>query len=287
MVNQQNKGRQVEMSKTKIWANTIVHNEENFIWFAVMSVVDWIDKVLVWDTGSTDKTVEIIKEIIKEKGDKIEFKEVGLVDKDEFTKMRQKMLDESKCDWTLILDGDEVWWEDSIKKVVNLINQKGDEIDAIVVPFYNAVGDIYHYQSRASGKYKLLGRKGHLTIRAINKSIPGLHIEGPYGKEGYYNDNGLPIQEGNPERLKFSATPFMHLTHLTRSRQSQRINKYKFDYGIPFSSSISLPEVFNKPIPKEVPSPLRRRGMLYEFIARFILPFVTIKRGLKGVLRIK
>ena len=47
----------------KIWVNTIVHNEENFIWFAVMSVIDYVDKVLIYDTGSTDKTVEIIKEI--------------------------------------------------------------------------------------------------------------------------------------------------------------------------------------------------------------------------------
>ena len=53
------------MAKQTIWANTIVHNEENFIWFAIMSVIDWVDKMLVWDTGSTDKTVEIIEEIIK------------------------------------------------------------------------------------------------------------------------------------------------------------------------------------------------------------------------------
>ena len=49
----------------KIWANTVVHNEENFIWFAIMSVVDYVDKVLVYDTGSTDQTVSIIKEIKK------------------------------------------------------------------------------------------------------------------------------------------------------------------------------------------------------------------------------
>src|SRR3990172_3928684 len=104
------------MTKQTIWANTIVHNEENFIWFAIMSVVNYVDKILVWDTGSTDKTVEIIKEVIKEKGNKIEFKEVGAVNANEFTKMRQKMLDESHCDWILVLDGDEIWWGSSMKK---------------------------------------------------------------------------------------------------------------------------------------------------------------------------
>src|SRR3989338_7015752 len=111
----------------KIFANTIVNNEENFIWFAIMSVVDYVDKILVWDTGSTDKTVELVKGIRETKGDKVEFREVGVVDKHEFTKMRQMMLDESKCDWILILDGDEVWWEDSIKKVVKEIKTKGSE----------------------------------------------------------------------------------------------------------------------------------------------------------------
>ena len=102
----------------KIWANTIVHNEENFIWFAVMSIVDHVEKVVIYDTGSNDKTVQIIEKIKMLKKNKIIFREVGPVDKDQFTKMRQAMLNESKCDWILILDGDEIWWEDSIKKVV-------------------------------------------------------------------------------------------------------------------------------------------------------------------------
>ncbi|TAL81703.1 MAG: glycosyltransferase [Bacteroidetes bacterium] len=266
----------------RVWVNCIVRNEENFIWFAIMSVVDYVDKVLVWDSGSTDKTVRIIKEIIKRKKGKIEFKEVGPTDKYEFTKMRQAMLNASDCDWILILDGDEVWWKGSIKQVIDLINKKGDDIDAIAVPFYNVVGDIYHYQSESSGRYELLGRKGHLTIRAINRKIPGLHVEEPYGKEGYYNGNGLLIQESNPEGLKFSETPFMHLTHLKRSSHGQWDNKYRFDYGIPFSSSTSLPEVFYKVIPKDVRSPFNRRGILYELIARFISPFIYIKRRLEN-----
>ena len=99
----------------KIWANTIVNNEENFIWFAIMSVVDYVDKVLVWDSGSTDNTVAIIKEIQKIKKDRIIFREVGEVKGEDFAKARQAMLEQSRCDWILILDGDEIWWKGSIK----------------------------------------------------------------------------------------------------------------------------------------------------------------------------
>lgn len=261
----------------KIWANCIVHNEENFVWFAIMSVVDYVDKILVWDTGSTDKTVEIIKEIIKEKGDKIEFKEVGSVDKYQFTKMRQVMLDESKCDWILILDGDEIWWKKSIKRVVDLINQKGSDIEAIVLPFYNAVGDIYHYQSQSAGRYEIAGRKGHLTIRAINLSIPGLHLASPYGQEGYVDEGGISVQQRDSKKLLFLDAPFLHLTHLVRSSK-KRHNKFKYELGIPFPPNYKYPEVLNLPYPKIVASPWIKMSGVELLKARLLTPVRKIKR---------
>lgn len=251
----------------KIYANTIVHNEENFVWFALMSVVDYVDKILVWDTGSTDKTVEIVKDIIKEKGNKIEFKEVGPVDKHEFTKMRQAQLKQSDCDWILVLDGDEIWWKDSIKEVVSLINQKGGSIDAIVVPFYNAVGDIYHYQAQDAGEYEIKGMKGHLTIRAINCHIPGLHLANPYGKEGYVDQEEKPIQQRDPDRLVFLNASFLHMTHLKRSFKNDH-NKFKYDLGLEFDKDFHFPEVLYLNRPNSIPSPWSKRSKLYEILSK-------------------
>lgn len=249
----------------RIWANCIVHNEENFIWFALMSVVDCVDKILVWDSGSTDKTVEIIKEIIKEKGDKIEFQEVGRVDGGEFTKRRQQMLAKSECDWVLILDGDEIWWKSSIKKLKEKIKKDGDKLDAIVIPFYNLVGDIYHYQSESAGQYKLLGKKGHLTIKAVNRKIPGLHWSGPYGLEGLYDGKNQPMQDDKFHRLAFLEAPFLHATHLRRSPISSR--KFKHDLGISFSKEFKYPEVLYKERPEMVPTPWTKRSKRYEAIS--------------------
>ncbi len=249
----------------KIWANTIVNNEENFIWFSLMSVVDYVDKILVWDTGSTDKTVEIIEEIIKENGNKVELKEVGPVDKFEFTKMRQAMLEESKCDWILILDGDEVWWEGSIKKLKEKIEQEGNKLDAIAVPFYNLVGDIYHYQSQAAGQYRLLGKKGHLTLKAINRNIPGLHWSRPYGQEGLSDDNNTLLQDRKVDSLMFLDSPFLHFTHLRRSRISH--SKFKHDLGIKFPEGFKYPEVLYKERSVNISSPWESRSKLYEVLS--------------------
>ena len=46
-------------------------------------------------------------------------------------------------------------------------------------------------QEEAAGRYEILGRRGHFSLRAINKNIPGLHVDLPYGKEGYYDDKNV------------------------------------------------------------------------------------------------
>lgn len=261
----------------KIWVNCVVKNEENFIWFAITSVVDYVDKILVYDTGSKDKTVEIVKEIQKIKKGKIDLTEVGDVDKHMFAKIRQEMLDRSNCDWILILDGDEVWWDKSIKKLVNTINKKGDKLDAIVTPFINAVGDIYHFQPQNAGKYELAGRKGHLTIRAINRKISGLHTGGPYGSESYLDKNNIPIQKRDPKRIFFLDAPFLHLTHLKRSGNDDH-GKYKYEEGYVFDKKFKYPEVFYQNYTSLVRSPWIKMTKVEEFKAMLLTPLRKAKR---------
>lgn len=262
----------------KIWANCIVNNEENFIWFTIMSVIDYVDKVLVWDTGSTDKTVEIIKEIIKEKGKKIEFREVGSADKYRFTEMRQAMLDESDCDWILILDGDEIWWEDSIRKIINEIKTQGEKIEGIVVPMVVSLGDIYHFQEKRAGRYEILGHKGHLSLRVIKRKIPGLHVDWPYGKESYLDGNNKLIQER--EEIIFLDAPYLHVTHLRRSSGKRAQSKFKYEKGVHFPKDYKYPEIFYESYPKIIPDPLKKRNNFYEIIGLLKQPFLSMKRNI-------
>lgn len=262
----------------KIWAHTIVCNEDRFLWFAVLSVIDYVDKVMIWDTGSEDKTPEVIKEIIKTHGDKIIFEEVGKVDKFQFTRMRQKMLDKTEADWILILDGDEIWPQHSIKKVVEVIKKKGEVLNAIAVPFYNLVGDIYHRQPEQMGQYEMLGKKGFLTIRAINRKVPGLHVDLPYGKEGYFDESNMPIQD--LPKVEFVDAPYLHATHLVRSSAAEGFNKVKYELGAKLHKDFKYPEVFYKSHPDHIADPLKKRNFIYLLISFLSLPITYFKRWL-------
>jgi len=271
----------------KVWAHSLVCNEERYVWYAIMGVIDYVDKILIWDTGSDDSTVEIIKEIEKSRPGKVLFRQVGKVSPDRFTKVRQEMLDETKSDWFLLIDGDEVWWDDSIKKVVRTIQKEGDLLESIANRYYNIVGDIYHYQEETAGRYEIDGRRGHLTIRAMSRNIPGLHIAKPHGQQGFFDRNKTLIQERPKKSRKFLDVPYLHLTHLPRSSSKEkdlkvpkRNIKLKHELGISFPSDFYYPEVFFRSRPLMVPSPWEKMDKSFLFKAALLTVPRKIKRRL-------
>lgn len=274
--------------KKSVTAHCLVKNEARFIWFSVMSVIRHVDKVLLWDTGSTDGTQGIIHEILKAKEakGKVDFKEIGQVNPETFTKVRQSMLDETKTDWLIVVDGDEVWWEDSIEKVVEVVESRGSRIESIVVPTYNLVGDIFHYQEESAGGYYLAGRKGHLALRGVNRKIPGLKSDRPHGTWGWTDNTGKMVQDRDPKKIIFVEAPYLHATHLPRAKSRtqefdvpKRAKKLKYEFGIPFTSDFYYPEVFFRPRPSIVPFPWEKMSSEYKLKAFLQTPLKRIKRS--------
>lgn len=263
----------------KIWVNCLVQNEDKFIWFALMSIINYVDKILVWDTGSTDKTVAIIQDIREKFKDKIDFQEFGKVDAQTLTNLRHKQLIVSRCDYILVLDGDEIWPEVSIEKVLDIINSEGDKFDGLVVPFYNLVGDIYHYQDESAGRYKLLGRVGHLTIRLVNRRVPGIKVKNKFPDEGLYIKD-QPLQ--NSKNLKFLDAPYLHATHLKRSSMGRDDKRYRYKYelGHKFPKDFEYPKSLFLDYPEIVSSPLKRRSIKYSFLALLQYPLKYLRRML-------
>lgn len=266
-----------------ITAHTLVKNEERFVWYSVMSVIEHVDKVLLWDTGSTDGTLKIIKEIKDLRKDKVDLKLIGEVTPEEFTEIRQKMLDQTKTDWFIVLDGDEIWWEESIRKVVDVI--KGKTRESIVVPMIYLVGDIFHHQEEAAGKYNLAGKKGHLSLRAVNRKIPGLSSSKPHGTWGWVDKDGKMIQYRDPKKILFIDAPYLHTTHLPRASEKayeyevpKRAKKLKYELGIPFPRGFYYPEVFFRPRPDVVPSPWGKMDLSFLLRAAIETPLKKLKR---------
>jgi hypothetical protein len=251
-----------------ITAHTFVKNEENFIWYAINSIIDHVDQIFVWDQGSNDKTKQIIKSI---NNSKIKFREMP----GDVAKVREKMLKETKEGWIFILDGDEVWYQDAISKLRNSLEQIGDSKDYVVVPNYMLIGDIFHYQEEKAGGYKIGGKVGHYNIRAIRKT-PGLHVEGIYPNEAYVTKEGVKVQDLNKERMLFLNEPYLHASFLKRFSKDRK--KIKYEIGESFPKDFYFPEVFFKTRPDIVPSPWRNMDLNYKLRAFWQTPLKKIKR---------
>jgi glycosyltransferase involved in cell wall biosynthesis len=271
----------------KTWAHTLVKNEERYVWFAIMSVINYVDKILLWDTGSTDSTFQILQQIKKQYPDKVELEQVGDVNPEEYTGIRQKMLEKTKGDWVFIVDGDEVWWDDTIKKLITTVSEN-KVIESLVTRYYNLIGDIYHRQEEAAGMYKIDGEKGHLTIRAMSMSVPGLHLERPHGTQGFFDDDGVLIQERDvSKRVHIKEHGYLHFTNLPRSssrtedlKVPKRGQKLKHEIGIPLPLDFYYPEVFFRPRPDIVPSPWVKMSDTYKHKALVQTPLRKVKRRL-------
>lgn len=287
-----------------ITAHTLVKNEARFIWYSVMSVLPFVDRVRLWDTGSTDGTLEIIEEIKKHplaKG-KIFFEKRTIIPFDEqlarqlmldehnkvvesFEDVRQDMLDATSADWFIMVDADEIWWDSSIKQLISFVRKEGHKYESVVVPTINMVGDMYHYQERKAGRYRLAGRVGHYNLRAINRRLPGLKSLGAHGVWGWADGDNKMIQDRDPKKIKFIDAPYLHATHLQRAgtrdadlRVLKRGFKRKFEIGIPFPRDYYYPEVFFRSKPDIVLDPWEPMNTSFKYRAVIETPLRKIHR---------
>jgi glycosyltransferase involved in cell wall biosynthesis len=253
-----------------ITVHCLVKNEENYIWYAINSVINYVEKIIIWDTGSTDRTVEIIKAI---ENPKLVFKEKGEVDPLGVSELRQEMLNLTETDWFFILDGDEIWNDDAIKGLESIIRDCRQ--DVVVAPNYMLIGDIFHYQEENGGRYRIGNLVGHYNIRAI-RNLPGLHVDGVYPNEAYITPEGIKVQNFDIKRIIFLDEPYLHASFLERSSKSQK--KIKYEIGNSFPKNFYYPEVFFKTRPDFVPSPWKTMGVDYKFRAFFETPLKKIRR---------
>ena len=137
-----------ERMKNKLTSHTIVKNGEMFIEQVLKSLIGRVKEIKIVDTGSTDKTVDIINSFIGRNYDnitKIGFKRVGPFKGTwkegipELTKLRNQMLSETKTEWAVIVDDDEIWTEELWFELYELLKIIPKHSMAITAPFIDFV----------------------------------------------------------------------------------------------------------------------------------------------------
>ena len=263
-----------EKHKKTLTAHMVVKNEDQWIWYAIMSVIDYVDKMLIFDTGSRDRTADIIKTILNNPKykDKIVYEEIGRVTAQEFPQIRQKQLNMTDTDYVLLVDGDEIWWRDGIiefREIIDLFSPS-----RVAVRFICPCTDLYHYRDfkrelYVDGKVGIYG--GSVANRGISMSISGLCCVGDYGVEGYRGDKG---KLGEYDAILLESYYF-HCSKLRRSSAilgdesiPYRRRKITDDWDYEFPKDYKYPEVFYLEHPDIVPDPFESKDNFAKVITK-------------------
>ncbi|MHC4267008.1 MAG: tetratricopeptide repeat-containing glycosyltransferase family 2 protein [Planctomycetota bacterium] len=132
----------------------IVKDEEKFLPTCLESIKDHVDEIIIVDTGSTDRTVEVAT--------KYNAKIYHHPWENSFSKARNYSLSYATCDWVLILDADEEVEKEDACRLREVI--RDNEVNVIKLPVF----------------YKPKGGK-NLSVSCserIFKNYMGIHYEG-------------------------------------------------------------------------------------------------------------
>lgn len=118
----------------------IVKNEERFLAQCLNSIKDAVDEIIIVDTGSSDKTVEIAQSF----GTRVYHHPWN----NSFSEARNHSLSYATCDWILQIDADEALEQADIPLLHNLMTS--DSYNAIFVAIYSELsgGQSKHYYTR-------------------------------------------------------------------------------------------------------------------------------------------
>ncbi|VAW63387.1 hypothetical protein MNBD_GAMMA11-1572 [hydrothermal vent metagenome] len=196
----------------------ITMNEEDRISPCLESLKGYVNEIIVFDSGSTDKTVEIARKYT----DKIWITETW--PGDGFQK--QLALDQASCDWVLMIDADEYLDNDIKASITEILSRNAITETAFKLPWGNIIlGKQMKHGRSARAPVRLFKREdSHITAVAVHGQVV---TEGKIStiKKGFLMHNSL--------------RSFDHLLIKNRSYSWETTLKYfdqnKKSHGIAFS----------------------------------------------------
>ena len=155
----------ISMGKYKerlLTVSMIVKNEENHLPGALDSIKDIADEIIITDTGSTDKTIEIARKF-GAKINKINWK-------DDYSYARNESLNNATSKWVLYLDADERLTLSGKIIIRKIISNAPDNAGAFFCEVVSKTWDEKNRQSVFTGKYpRLFKNLGYPLIYFFGK----------------------------------------------------------------------------------------------------------------------
>ena len=193
----------------------ISKNEEDRITPCLESLKDFADEIILFDSGSTDNTVEIARQFT----DKIWVTETW--PGDGFQK--QLALDEAACDWVLMIDADEYLNQDLKDSIKEILSRESIEESAFRLRWGNII----------LGKQMKFGRSARAPLRLFKRD--GAHITKVI-VHGQVITEGKKSTINNGFLMHNSLRGFDHLLEKNRiyswETTLKYFNKGKRSYGI-------------------------------------------------------
>lgn len=156
--------------KDTITLTMIVRNEEHHLRACLDSARDYVDEIVIVDTGSTDRTVEIALTYT----DKVYHQPW----QNDFSLARNLALSKSTCSWILVLDADEVLEVDSGASLRSIINQ-APLVNAYLFTLFNPTAHLSEEYNRFqvlrlfrnNGDYRFVGKIHEQVLIAKSQGV--------------------------------------------------------------------------------------------------------------------
>lgn len=142
----------------------ITLNEERII-EECLKKLHWVDEIVIVDSGSTDKTIEICKKY----NTKIFFNKF-----EGFGKQKQFALNQTQNNWVLSLDADEVLTDSLISEIILSIDKNQQEVNGYFIKRKMVFLDtIFHFGSESNRRIlRLFNKKfGKFSIDDVHEEV--------------------------------------------------------------------------------------------------------------------
>lgn len=179
----------------------IVKNEERFLKSCLDSVKDLVNEMIIVDTGSTDKTIDIAKEF--------DAKIIYYNWKNDFADARNVSLSYAKMDWILLMDGDDIFDSKDYDKFKDILTNSDEEHDIYFFNTASFAGSVNGEIINNPNVRLVRNNKGYKFRGAIHEQIT--------------NENGIP--ESN--KIKYYNINIYHygyLTEVTKEKNKRNRN---------------------------------------------------------------